>query len=82
MVAHSARGRPWPPYARDIEEQDYPYIAYGLPNKENAVLPRRNNRPGYFGAFVTAAIGVVAGLIAFRSRADGNGSSGTTASKP
>jgi|ERR1035437_339729 formate dehydrogenase iron-sulfur subunit len=43
---------------------------YGLPNKDNAVLPRRNNRMGYFGGFVTAAIGVVAGLMAFRSRAD------------
>jgi len=34
---------------------------YGLPNKENAVLPRRNNRFGYLGAFFTAAVAVVAG---------------------
>jgi formate dehydrogenase iron-sulfur subunit len=43
---------------------------YGLPNKDNALLPRRNNRMGYFGGFVTAAIGIVAGLVAFRRRAD------------
>ena len=44
---------------------------YGLPNAENAVLPRRNNRPGYLGSFFTAAVGVFAGLIAFRRRAPG-----------
>ena len=39
---------------------------YGLPNKENAVLPRRNNRGGYLAAFLTAAVGVFAGLVSFR----------------
>ena len=40
--------------------------AYGLPNAENAVLPRRNNKFGYLGAFVTAAVAVLAGAVAFR----------------
>jgi formate dehydrogenase iron-sulfur subunit len=44
---------------------------YGLPNKENAVLPRRNNLGGYLGALVTAVIGVFAGMIAFRRPIDG-----------
>jgi formate dehydrogenase iron-sulfur subunit len=43
---------------------------YGLPNADNAVLPRRNNRPGYLGMLVTAALGVVAGLVAFRERGE------------
>ena len=42
--------------------------AYGLPNEANAVLPRRNNRSGYFGAVVTAALGALAGLVALRDR--------------
>jgi len=45
---------------------------YGLPNKENAVLPSRNNAKSYFGAFVTAIIAVFAGVVAFRR----NGSAG------
>src|SRR5579884_1321004 len=43
---------------------------YGLPNEQNAVLPRRNNRPGYLGAFATAVLGVLAGLVAFRERGE------------
>ncbi|HXN08342.1 MAG TPA: hypothetical protein VN860_01640, partial [Candidatus Acidoferrales bacterium] len=39
---------------------------YGLPNKENAVLPSRNNTRSYFGALVTAVIAVFAGMVAFR----------------
>jgi formate dehydrogenase iron-sulfur subunit len=42
---------------------------YGLPNKENAVLPSRNNRGGYLGGFFTAAAAVFVGLVAFRRRA-------------
>ncbi len=42
--------------------------AYKLPNAANAVLPSRNNLPGYLGALVTAAFAVVGGLIAFRRR--------------
>jgi formate dehydrogenase iron-sulfur subunit len=41
---------------------------YGLPNAQNAVLPRRNNVRGYLGSFFTAALGVLAGVIAFRDR--------------
>ena len=44
---------------------------YQLPNAENAVLPSRNNLPGYLGGFVTAALAVVAGLVAFRRRREG-----------
>ncbi|HEY6957318.1 MAG TPA: 4Fe-4S dicluster domain-containing protein [Candidatus Limnocylindria bacterium] len=40
---------------------------YDLPNKENAVLPSRNNMPGYVGAAVTAVVGLFAGVLAFRS---------------
>src|SRR5512135_1890183 len=40
---------------------------YDLPNKENAVLPSRNNVPGYVGAAVTAVVGLFAGVLAFRS---------------
>jgi formate dehydrogenase iron-sulfur subunit len=43
---------------------------YGLPNERNAVLPRRNNRPGYLGVLVTAALSVVAGHVAFRGRGE------------
>jgi formate dehydrogenase iron-sulfur subunit len=39
---------------------------YGLPNEQNAHLPSRRNRGGYFGSLLTAALGVVAGLVAFR----------------
>src|SRR5262249_47326430 len=41
---------------------------YGLPNADNAVLPRRNNFRGYLGAVVTAVIGLVGAVIAFRDR--------------
>ena len=43
---------------------------YQLPNAANAVLPSRNNLPGYLGGFVTAAVAVIAGLIAFRRRGE------------
>jgi formate dehydrogenase iron-sulfur subunit len=42
--------------------------AYRLPNKENAVLPSRNNAGGYLATLVTAVLGVVGGLIALRRR--------------
>src|SRR5262249_52145879 len=41
---------------------------YGLPNAENAVLPRRNNVRGYMGSLVTAVLGIVGAVIAFRGR--------------
>ncbi len=41
---------------------------YGLPNAENAVLPGRNNLLGYLGTAVTAALGILGGLIALRRR--------------
>ncbi len=44
--------------------------AYALPNTANAVLPSRNNIPGYLGAAVTAVVGVVASVIAFRRRGE------------
>ncbi len=44
--------------------------AYGLPNEANAVLPRRNNRPSYFGVLATAVLGLLAGLVAFRERGE------------
>jgi formate dehydrogenase iron-sulfur subunit len=43
---------------------------YGLPNEANAVLPRRNNRMGYLGVLMTAALCMVAGLAAFRDRGE------------
>ncbi len=43
---------------------------YGLPNEANAVLPRRNNRSSYLGMLATAALGLVAGLVAFRDRGE------------
>ena len=42
--------------------------AYGLPNAENAVLPSRNNVRGYLGSLVTAVLGVVGAVFAFRDR--------------
>jgi formate dehydrogenase iron-sulfur subunit len=42
--------------------------AYKLPNAANAVLPRRNNAKGYLATVVTAALGVLGGLIALRRR--------------
>jgi formate dehydrogenase iron-sulfur subunit len=41
---------------------------YKLPNAQNAVLPSRNNFAGYAGGFVTAVVGLVAGVLAFRSQ--------------
>jgi formate dehydrogenase iron-sulfur subunit len=42
--------------------------AYKLPNKENAVLPSRNNAGGYLATLATAVLGVIGGLIALRRR--------------
>lgn len=44
---------------------------YQLPNAANAVLPRRNNVGGYLAALVTAALGVLGGLVALRRRRAG-----------
>jgi len=41
---------------------------YGLPSAANAVLPSRNNVKGYLATLVTAALGVLGGLIALRRR--------------
>ena len=41
---------------------------YGLPNADNAKLPTRNDVGGYLAALVTAVIGVIAGIVAFRRR--------------
>jgi len=41
---------------------------YQLPNAANAVLPSRNNARGYLATLVTAALGVLGGLIALRKR--------------
>jgi formate dehydrogenase iron-sulfur subunit len=45
--------------------------AYNLPNTANAVLPSRNNIGGYLGGFVTAVLGLLAGVIALRQRRQG-----------
>jgi formate dehydrogenase iron-sulfur subunit len=42
--------------------------AYKLPNAANAVLPGRNNVPGWLTGAVTAVFGVLGGLIALRRR--------------
>jgi formate dehydrogenase iron-sulfur subunit len=42
--------------------------AYRLPNTANAVLPGRNNPPGWITGAVTAVLGVLGGLIALRRR--------------
>jgi len=41
---------------------------YRLPDKEDAVLPRRNNAGGYLATFATALVGVFGGLVALRRR--------------
>jgi formate dehydrogenase iron-sulfur subunit len=41
---------------------------YQLPNAANAVLPSRNNAKSYLATLVTAALGVLGGLIALRRR--------------
>jgi len=43
---------------------------YALPNADNAVLPARNNLFGYLGTAVTAALAVIAGLVALRRRTE------------
>ena len=40
---------------------------YGLPNAPNATTLNKGNGPGYFGMLVTAVLGAIAGLVAFRS---------------
>jgi formate dehydrogenase iron-sulfur subunit len=47
---------------------------YSLPSTESAVLPSRNNIPGYLTATVTAVVAAVAGLIAFRRRGESHSS--------
>jgi formate dehydrogenase iron-sulfur subunit len=42
--------------------------AYKLPNAANAVLPGRNNVPGWLTGAVTGVLGVLGGLIALRRR--------------
>jgi formate dehydrogenase iron-sulfur subunit len=42
--------------------------AYRLPNAENAVLPRRNNRGGYLTMLISGVLAVLGGLIALRRR--------------
>jgi formate dehydrogenase iron-sulfur subunit len=42
--------------------------AYGLPGTESAVLPSRNNVRSYLGSAVTALLGVVGAIFAFRDR--------------
>jgi formate dehydrogenase iron-sulfur subunit len=44
---------------------------YGLPNKDNAKLPTRNDAGGYIGVVITAVLAVVGGLVAFRRRVTG-----------
>jgi formate dehydrogenase iron-sulfur subunit len=44
--------------------------AYALPNAESAVLPGRNDVPGYLTAAVTAVLAAIAGLVAFRRRGE------------
>jgi formate dehydrogenase iron-sulfur subunit len=41
---------------------------YGLPNAENAVLPRRNNPLSYLTMLVTGTLAALGGLIALRRR--------------
>jgi len=41
---------------------------YGLPNTQSAVLPTRNNAPGYLGMAITAVAAVLGGLVALRRR--------------
>ncbi|HEY8643900.1 MAG TPA: 4Fe-4S dicluster domain-containing protein [Candidatus Dormibacteraeota bacterium] len=43
---------------------------YALPNAANSVLPARNNLFGYLGTLLTAAVAVIAGLIALRRRTE------------
>jgi len=43
---------------------------YKLRTPQNATLPSRNNLAGYAGGFVTAVVGLVAGVLAFPLAAD------------
>jgi len=43
---------------------------YKLPNAENAVLPSRNNARSYLTSLVTAVLGVLGAVIAFRRRGE------------
>jgi len=52
---------------------------YGLPNAANAGLPSRNNFGGYVNAFIVAALGVFAGMVAFRKRSPGEPDAGSPA---
>jgi formate dehydrogenase iron-sulfur subunit len=52
---------------------------YRLPNAQNAGLPSRNNLGGYLTARVTAAFGVLAGLVALRRRGGAGRAGGTGA---
>jgi formate dehydrogenase iron-sulfur subunit len=45
--------------------------AYQLPRAEHAVLPSRNNVRGYLGSAVTAVLGILGAVIAFRQRGEG-----------
>ena len=47
------------------------HMLHALPNAQNAVLPSRNNRRGYLGSLVTAVVGVLGAVVAFRSRGTG-----------
>src|SRR5439155_862653 len=52
---------------------------YKLPSEANATLPSRNNLPGYVGGVATAVVGLIAGLLAFRSgRMNANNNTTTT----
>jgi formate dehydrogenase iron-sulfur subunit len=44
--------------------------AYALPNAESAVLPGRNDVPGYLTVAVTAVLAAIGGLVAFRRRGE------------
>ena len=48
--------------------------AYALPSAQSAVLPSRNNIPGYVTATITAVLAGLAGLIAFRRRGESSSS--------
>ena len=46
---------------------------------KNAMLPSRNNLPGYIGGVATAVVGLMAGLLAFRNgRMNGNNANNST----
>ena len=45
-------------------------MLFRSPNTENAVLPSRNNTRSYLASLVTAVLGVVGAVIAFRQRGE------------